>query len=500
MIAFALTFILILGSITPSVLSFPVFAWERTWGGANVEVGFGVAADSSGNLYATGATQSYGAGGTCNGVPCTDVFLLKYNPSGALSWQRTWGGTNDDLGESVAVDASGNAYVTGFTWSYGTGTSCIGVLCPSVLLLKFNSTGSLLWQETWGNDSDVRGYGIALDNSGNIYVAGIMRAFASSNGHYNALLLKFNSNGGLLWARTLGDASDQVYAIAVDSSGYVYITGLAGELNTRVTLMLLKFNSTGGVIWHEGWVGGNPYGDTNSYDVGSGLAADSVGNVYVAGVTNDFGAGGVCSGPTLCSNDLILKFNSTGGLLWARSWGGSKNDGAHAVALDQSGNIFVAGTTSSFASGGTHVSLIKLSPTGSLLADQVWGGSVLDGAFGVAISPLGNIVESGFVSEAPPYTAWPGNTTVGTSNRQPFPLAMTLSTPNIQPISRNVATGTPMGNQTYAGASDALLLNYLPHPSTATLPYTNLIPLLLSLAVITAGLARLKRVNRNRLN
>ncbi|KKL04094.1 hypothetical protein LCGC14_2619500, partial [marine sediment metagenome] len=104
-----------------------VIEWNRTWGGIDSDYGWGVAVDSSGDIYVAGETLSFGAGQD-------DMVLVKYNSSGVKQWNRTWGGINGDYGRGVAVDSSDNVYVAGGTDSFGAGQD-------DIFLVKYNSSG-----------------------------------------------------------------------------------------------------------------------------------------------------------------------------------------------------------------------------------------------------------------------------------------------------------------------------------------------------------------------
>src|SRR5712692_3846519 len=173
----------------------PTIQYTKTWGGSGTDIGNGVAVDSSGNIYVTGRTSSFGAGSPSQ----IALILLKYNSSGILQWQKIWSGSGNgsDNGWGVAVDSSGNIYVTGDTSSFGAG----GL---DVLLLKFNSTGGLLWQKTWGGKYTDVGLRVAVDptNNSNVYVTGQTANFGA--GSMDVLLLKFSSSGMLLWQKTWG--------------------------------------------------------------------------------------------------------------------------------------------------------------------------------------------------------------------------------------------------------------------------------------------------------
>jgi len=184
--------------------------FDKTWGGTSIDIARSVAVDSSGNIYVTGDTGSFGAGGA-------DVFLLKYSSSGALLWQKTWGGSTDpDYGQGVAVDL-GSIYVVGRTKSFGTGGGS-----DDVFLLKYSPDGALVWQKTWGGTSTDQGLGVAA-YSGSIYVTGATNSFGAG---YEAILLEYNSAGLLQWQKKYGGTSDDFgFGVAVDSSGNSYFVG-----------------------------------------------------------------------------------------------------------------------------------------------------------------------------------------------------------------------------------------------------------------------------------
>jgi len=200
-------------------------------GGSKNDIVASAAIDAAGNIYLAGSTSSYGAGGQ-------DVLLLKYDSTGHLLVERVWGGTADDSGSGVAVDSSGNVYVAGSTQSFGFGRS-------DALLLKFNSSGSLLWAKTWGGSSYDAAYDLAFDSSGNVYVAGESYSLGNC-----AIFLKFDSNGNLLFTRTWkGPATyDSAYSVDVDKSGNVVLAGVSWDYSSSPnhnSILVLKFDNQG---------------------------------------------------------------------------------------------------------------------------------------------------------------------------------------------------------------------------------------------------------------
>jgi hypothetical protein len=200
------------------------FQWARTWGGG---FGYGVVTDESGNVYTTGyfyGTVDFNPGPgadehTSNGN--RDIFLSKFDSSGVFQWAHTWGGIARDYGIGVAVDCTGNVYNTG----NGEGGS---------FLSKFDPAGVFQWSRTWGGDGCT---GVAVDGSGNSYVTGVFSYTVdfdpgsgvdehTSNGWGDIFLSKFNSEGDFQWARTWGGLPfDECSRIAVDGCSNAYITG-----------------------------------------------------------------------------------------------------------------------------------------------------------------------------------------------------------------------------------------------------------------------------------
>jgi len=139
--------------------SLGVQEWNKTWGGSNDEHGYGVAVDSSDNIYVVESTGVPGTGDYC-------IILVKYNNAGKHEWNKTWGGIHYDEGYGVKVDSSDNVYVVGYTCSFGAAPG------HNMVLIKYNSSGVQEWYKTWGGNGNDYGYGVAIDSSDNIYVVG----------------------------------------------------------------------------------------------------------------------------------------------------------------------------------------------------------------------------------------------------------------------------------------------------------------------------------------
>jgi len=191
--------------------SLGVYQWERTWeGGVFSHMGYGIAVDSSINIYLTGNMYVMGS--------FYDSFLLKYDSSGVLQWNTTWGGSEFDMGTSIAIDSSNNILIAGITSSYGAGGF-------DIFLVAFDSSGQLQWNTTWGGSEFDGGWDIlTLDQSGNIYIGAGTGSYGA--GLIDGILLNYSSTGQQQWNTTWGGSGDDGFnSIIVDSSDNIFLTG-----------------------------------------------------------------------------------------------------------------------------------------------------------------------------------------------------------------------------------------------------------------------------------
>ena len=185
-----------IGSWTPFYLSIPGgTGWPGTYqlGTSSSDSASGVATDSSGNVYVTGYTEG-GLDGTSAGN--TDLFAVKYNSSGTKQWTKQLGTSSNDLAYGVATDSSGNVYVTGGTDGGLDGNSGAGN--ADILWVKYNSSGTKQWTKQLGTSSNDYAYGVATDSSGNVYVTGRTEGGMDGNtsaGRNDLFVVKYNSDG-----------------------------------------------------------------------------------------------------------------------------------------------------------------------------------------------------------------------------------------------------------------------------------------------------------------
>ena len=340
--------------------------WNETIINKGPDEGTSIILDNNKDLLVTG--RIYNSSKFTN-----DLFIIKYSNNGSVKWNKTWGGFSEDSGVSLTVDLSNDIYVTGYTSSFGNGSY-------NICLLKFDSSGNLLWNKTWGRDDVDKGYGVEVDGAGNVYVGGSTKV---SSGYDDVVLLKFDATtGNLLNKSTWGDYYDErAQDIAVDSFGNVYLTGYTDNFGAIIRdLFLIKYEPNGVLVYNKTW------GDHRWHE-GRSLIFDSIENVFVTGFIQNDGMGG----------DLILlKFNSTtGSVEWNTIWGGTNHDYGYSCAFDSKENMFIVGSTESYDGDYKKACVAKFNNTGHFQWYKTFSNGIEDVGYGIDIDPLDSMYITG---------------------------------------------------------------------------------------------------------
>jgi len=413
----------------------PTLVYSSYLGGSATDYGYSVAVDSSGCAYTVGETwstnfpllnsrQSVQAGDT-------DIFVTKWNAAGTGILYSTYiGGSNRDVPLSIVVDATGNAHITGYTYSANFPITS-GALRSTfsgqskAFVLELNPSGnSLIYSTFLGGSGNDYATGIAVDATGQAYISGYTasidfpvssNAFQSSygGGEFDGFFAKLNAAGSqLVYATYLGGiGNDTAYAVALDPARNVYLTGQTQSSNFPVLQALqttynesdafvVKLNASSQVLYST-YLGG-----TGS-STGTGIAADASGNAYVAGYTTapDFPvtAGAYQSGNHGSYDAFVAKLSANGStILNATYFGGSGSESASGIALDSSGDVFVSGSTNSmdlplqapvqatYSGGGDAFLAAFNNQLSNLYLSTYYGGAESETGAGIAVDSSGN--------------------------------------------------------------------------------------------------------------
>ena len=417
-----LLFVLLLLCTTFIFAQIDVWLWAKKAGGTQDDEGYSIDIDSSGNSYVTGyfyGTASFGSTTLTSGGS-NDIFVAKLDSSGNWLWAKKAGGTGSDYSCSIATDSSGNSFVTGYF--YGTASFGSITLTSSgsadIFVAKLDSNGNWLWAKKAGGTSDDEGNGIAIDSSGNSYVTGCFLGTASlgnitltSNGWGDIFVAKLDSSGNWLWAKKAGGTNDDDgHSIATDSFGNSYITGYFssapasfGTINLTSSggdnIFVAKLDSSGNWLWAK-QAGGTGFNFSQS------IATNSYGNSYITGLFEETVSFGTTTLTSSGSYDIfVAKLDSDGNWLWAKQAGGTGLDWGNGIATKSSGNSYVTGKfqgTASFgsttltSSGNADIFVAKLDNSGNWLGAQKAGGTGIDDGQSIAIDSYGNSYVTGY--------------------------------------------------------------------------------------------------------
>lgn len=364
--------------------------WATYYGGSNYEEGKSVCSDMNGNIYLAGETASSNNISTTGSQQLSiagndDAFLVKFNTNGVRQWGTYYGGLAEDVGLSVATDASANVFVSGYTYSTSNIASSlvhqtVHAGMTDAFLVKFNTNGIRQWATYYGGSGEDRGASVAIDQTGSIYLGGWTNNASNISttgshqvnygGDYDAFLIKFNTNGVRQWGTYFGgtnsdygisvktDGLNNIYLGGRTSSNFISTTGAHQQFQGGITdAFLVKFNTNGVRQW------ATYYGGANAEEPIS-ITTDVGGNVYLTGWTQSINNISTPSAHQVnygggTTDAFLVKFNSNGVRQWGTYYGGSNDDWGYSIAADVNGNVFLAGYTSSgnnISTIGSHLS------------------------------------------------------------------------------------------------------------------------------------------------
>jgi hypothetical protein len=424
----------------------PVLVYSTFVGGGRDDFGTGVAIDPEGNAYVSGYTFSSDFPTTIgafdsshNGM--SDAFVTKLDATGATLLYSTFlGGSNSDLAQGVAVDATGNVYLAGYTDSSDFPVTLLayditynGGFDAFVTKLDTKTGATLTYSTYLGGSFDDLGFGVAIDSSGSAYVIGRTSSSdfpttaagydTSFNGNIDAFVTKLDPAGATLAYSTFlgGASSDFGQRIALDSSAHAYAIGTtsssdfpttAGAFDTswngNSDAFVTKLDPAGATLAYSTFLGGS------NADIAWGVAVDAASSAYVTGFTlsDDFPTTAAAYDPAANGSldAFVTKLDPAGATLaYSTFLGSSGDDLGIRVAIDPEANAYVTGYTSSVDfpttadahdstyNGGFDVFVAKFDTTGATLVYSTFlGGAHFDAGFGLTVDASGNVYVTGY--------------------------------------------------------------------------------------------------------
>ena len=303
------------------------FIQSDIFGGPNLDEARRVAFAPGGGVYVAGRTLS--------GDGDSDAFLRKYDANDVLQWEQAYGlpfdstnGFDDDFIEGLAVGSDGSAYMAGML---GTGV---------LFLAKFDAaTGNLVWDSTYGENGTFAS-GAAAGPDGHVYVSAHFGGSNSSDpNHLESRLLKFDSSGNLVWARAWGGIGepgtpgfDQSHGVATSADG-VYMVGETNNFFAN-DAYLVKFDFDGNLLWQRDWGVDGVQAPFTGLTVAYGVTTDNAGNAYFTGNTSESGH---------LNNTVLVKFSGAGDLIWSKVGGPGFGTGRDVAVSPDGTAVFVSG-------------------------------------------------------------------------------------------------------------------------------------------------------------
>ncbi len=455
-----LSVIATLAGATAHAQETPLFEWAKHIGGTLGEQAKKMQVDGSRNIYVTGqygGTVDFdpGAGNvSLTSAGGNDIFVCKLDENGNLIWAKSFGGINSEYVNDIEIDNAGNVHVTGYfdatvDFDPGAGTFNITPNAEDVFILKLDNNGVFVWARAVGGTNYDEGFSVETDNSGNVFVTGIFLGTADFNpgaaifnltsaGKADSFVLKLDINGNFAWARAFGATEEeQGRTIAIDALGDVVIAGgfygyaTPYDFDPGIATVTLTPNPTvtqwdiyvcklsplnGDVTWAKSISG-------TLWDIDRDIFIDNSDNILLTGYhqgTTDFDPGPSTFNLSAdgVANAFILKLNSLGNFVWAKTIGGTgvADDRGDGIAADNVGNVYAAiafqnttdfdpgaGMFNIVSKGQSDMGVLKLDAAGNFIWAYGIGSTGSVGPSSIAVDNLNKIYLTGIFSKTPDF-------------------------------------------------------------------------------------------------
>ena len=337
--------------------------FQKTYGGTSVDVGNSVQQTTDGGYIITGLTESFGAG-------LYEVYAIKTDSIGDTLWTRTFGGFSSDQANSVRQTTDGGYIICGWTSSFGAGYE-------DIYLIKTDSVGASLWTKTIGSIFPDYGFDVQQTSDGGYIITGCTRIFPAVD--YDVYLIKTDINGDTLWTKFFsGTCVDIGYSVQQTSDGGYIITGETCSFGTTGSVFyLIKTDTNGNLLWSKTFGINSGYGKT--------VEETTDGGYIIAGYA--YGGSSI--------DVYLIKTNPVGNILWVKTFDCTDNDRGYSVQQTTDGGFIISGQTGS--STITHdVYLIKTDANGDSLWTKTYGGALNDAGYSVQQTSDDGYIITGF--------------------------------------------------------------------------------------------------------
>jgi hypothetical protein len=381
--------------------------WKKVLGGSGNDYGYTMVKTPDGGYLVAGRTSSNNNGDVGPTKGGLDMWVVKLNAAGAITWQKTYGGNSDEIASAAAVTQDGGYVIAGYTITNNNGDVGVNHGGIDFWVIKINGNGVLQWQKTLGGNADEWPHAVTVTSEGRIVVAGYTKS--NNNGDVGAnhgnedfwVVMLENTNGAMVWKKSIGGNGTEIAkAVAPATDGGVFVGGYTTSNNNgdvpatkgSSDFFVVRLDKDGGITWKK-TLGGSSIEELN------GLAVAPNNTLIAVGNTKSNNTGDV--GPTTGSEDYwITSLNAgTGALNWQRSMGGQSPDAARSVMVKANGAIVVAGHVYSTNTGDVMGNpgngdfwVVQLNANGNLIWKKALGGDNEEIAFAVVDGIDGPVV------------------------------------------------------------------------------------------------------------
>ena len=392
-----------------------ILQWQKTYGSPLNELGFAItrAADGNGYVFTASALGNGGDITGYHGGTGADAWVVRTDESGAILWQKSFGGTKSEYADDIITTADGG-YVFAASTQSGDGDVPGNHGGWDVWIVKLDASGTLVWSKTFGGSADdlndLHRNCIVQTDDGGFLFAGYTGSndgdvAGTNHGGNDAWVLRLDINGNLVWQKTYGGTlSENGNSVVKTADGNYMICGNAGSINGDLAgqpnhggadAWLFKINDAGDPLWQK-TLGGS------QNDIWRGILQAPDGGYVLSGASasND----GDISGNQRYADTWVTKINTSGSIAWQKFFGGADVDQAGVRNVDASGNILLTGYTQSKngditgAKGSSDLWVLQLDPNGSKLNSLVFGGKSEDNSEDAVVNPDGSFTSIGRTS------------------------------------------------------------------------------------------------------